>query len=68
MRQDSKHHYTIEILYHFNCGCCENWWSYPYTPNQLHNYELELVEQKVWCPHCGHTQEIKVKDGFILRD
>jgi len=26
------HQYTCEVLYHFTCGVCENWWSYSVTP------------------------------------
>ena len=34
-----NHEYTIEILYHFTCGCCQEWWSYTHTPSKL---EIDL--------------------------
>jgi len=31
---ETRHDYTIELLYHFNCGSCQGWWSYATTPGQ----------------------------------
>ena len=64
---DGKHQYTVEILYHFNCGLCQGWWSYPFTPNQLEDYNMHLpADERFWCPHCGHSQTLKVKDNFLI--
>ena len=64
---DGKHQYTVEILYHINCGVCQGWWSYPFTPNQLEEYNLHLPDdERFWCPHCGHSQTLKVKDNFLI--
>ena len=32
---DSKHEYTIEILYHFTCAVCQEWWSWAHTPGKM---------------------------------
>ena len=60
------HEYTIEILYHFTCGCCQEWWSYTHTPSKL-EMDISLPNnEKFWCPHCGHYQITKVKEGFPI--
>ena len=61
----SKHKYTVEILYHFNCGCCGHWWSYAVTPF-TQPAEIGLSDTKVHCMHCGHTQTAEIKEGFWL--
>ena len=39
--------YTTEIIYHFTCDFCNNWWSYAAST------ELRYIEEKKWsCPHC----------------
>jgi len=71
----TKHGYTIEILYHFSCGSCQQWWSYAATPSQpildkntkrLRGDRLYLSDEiEMHCPHCGHLNTIGVKDGFF---
>ena len=62
----NQHEYTIEILYHFTCGCCQEWWSYTHTPSKL-EIDLNLPNnEKLWCPHCGHTQKLKLTEGFPI--
>ena len=62
------HEYSIELLYHFICGNCKNWWSYALTPTRLEQ-SLKLPEDDiVFCCHCGHKATMKVKDGFIIYD
>jgi hypothetical protein len=46
-----------EIIYHFTCENCKNWWSYatqdewwPRGPRRL-----------MWCPHCGYKQGEKTE-------
>ena len=39
-----SHEYTVELLYHFNCGVCSNWWSYAVTPTVLSDVELEMPD------------------------
>jgi predicted metal-binding protein len=69
------HDYTIELLYHFNCGECKGWWSYATTPGQpiidqnskcLKGDRLYLSDEiEMNCPHCGHLSLIDIKDGFF---
>ena len=69
------HDYTIEILYHFNCGECKGWWSYATTPGQPiidQNTKLIVGDKMflyegidVYCPHCGHCENTKIKEGFL---
>lgn len=58
------HEYTAEILYHFNCGVCKNWWSYATTP-ATPNIELGVPKDiEYYCPHCGANELAKIKEGF----
>ena len=62
----SKHKYTVELLFHFNCGVCENWWSYASTPYDLSksvDYNTPPDHIEYYCPHCGAAENIEVKDG-----
>ena len=60
-----KHEYTVEILYHFNCGVCKNWWSYATTPVYL-KMELGLPKNiEYYCPHCGADETAKIKRGIF---
>ena len=61
------HEYSIELLYHFICDDCKNWWSYALTPTHL-DQPLKLPEDDiVYCYHCGHKATMKVKDGLSFR-
>lgn len=56
------HRYTVELLYHFECELCHQWWSYAMTPTELNSGQsLELNNEKVHCMHCGHTKECELK-------
>ena len=60
-----RHKFSKEIIYHFNCGKCNKWWSisdYHLLSNDTSNSE-ETVPKLVICPHCGHQEEVKeIKD------
>ena len=45
-----KHKFSKEILYHFNCGKCNKWWS-------VSDYHL-LSNKVIICPHCEHKGEV----------
>ena len=72
---ETRHDYTIELLYHFNCGSCQGWWSYATTPGQpIVDQNTRLIvgdkitlskEIEIHCPHCGHLKSTKIKDGFL---
>ena len=56
-----NHKFSKEILYHFNCGKCNKWWS-------IADYHLfskdvpknkEVVPNNIICPYCGHKEEAK---------
>ena len=61
----NQHQYTVEILYHFTCGFCSEWWSYALTPF-TQSVDIELSDKRIYCPHCGHTQSVEIKEGFWL--
>jgi len=71
---ETRHDYTIELLYHFNCGSCQGWWSYATTPGQpivdqasniIVGDKITLSDEiELHCPHCGHYKSVKIKDGF----
>ena len=61
------HQYTVEVIYHFTCGVCENWWSYAVTPFvQPIEFDAGVTDERIYCPHCGHTQTAKIKEGYWL--
>ena len=50
------HSFSMEKIYHFNCGECKNWWS----------HATDMVYrrgQNMSCPHCGEKRGIVKKDG-----
>ena len=56
-----KHRYSKEILYHFNCGKCNKWWSVA----DYHLFSNKVSENKkkthdlITCPYCEHKEKIK---------
>ena len=61
-----KHEYSIEVLYHFNCSVCSNWWSYATTPSYINNISLSLPDYiDYYCPHCGADEKVTVKRGIF---
>jgi len=61
-----KHSYTVETLYHFNCGVCQNWWSYAVTPTIIREADLQIPTNiEYYCPHCGADETAIVKEGFL---
>ena len=64
----NQHQFTVEVLYHFTCGCCNNWWSYAVTPfvQPLEFDPFVSDGTKTHCPHCGHVQTTKIKEGYLL--
>jgi len=61
----NQHQYTVEVLYHFTCGFCNHWWSYAVTPF-VQPVEIGVTDKRIYCPHCGHTQSAKIKEGYCL--
>ena len=61
------HHYTKELLYHFNCSNCKKWWSYAapdkYDPGR-DNSDIGPVpsSRMMFCPHCGHQSLCRKKE------
>jgi len=56
-----KHKFSKEILYHFNCGVCDKWWSiadHHLFSNNVPKSE-HMVPNLIICPHCGHKEEVK---------
>jgi|TARA_R110002020_G_scaffold234620_1_gene446678 DNA-directed RNA polymerase subunit RPC12/RpoP len=50
-----RHKYSKEILYHFNCGKCNKWWSIA----DYHLFSNDILKNKITCPSCGHKEEVK---------
>ena len=43
--------YNKEVIYHFSCEKCENWWSYPSSEDLVDFWDPKM---QTWvCPHCG---------------
>ena len=60
-----KHQYTVELLFHFNCGTCQNWWSYATTPDITYMRDLEMPSGiDYYCPHCGVAEKVELKKNF----
>ncbi len=50
-----KHKFSKEILYHFNCGKCNKWWSI----SDYHLLSNTIPEtNKIICPHCEHKEKL----------
>ena len=47
-----KHKFSKEILYHFNCGKCEKWWT-------IADHHFLSKSNLIICPHCGYKEKIK---------
>ena len=67
LKECMKHQYTVELLFHFNCGTCKNWWSYATTPSCLSgSIEYNSLPENIdyYCPHCGAAEKVEIKGGF----
>jgi len=63
------HQFTIEILYHFNCGKCKGWWSYALTPEyKFQHLGWGMSGKFQHCPHCGAEAESEIKENFFEKD
>ena len=54
------HEYSSEIIYHFNCSECKNWWSYATTYSDEYPITKEL-----YCPFCGYKDFPSKKDQLL---
>jgi hypothetical protein len=64
----NQHQYTVEVIYHFTCGCCNNWWSYAETPPTQKSFKFGVTDKRIYCPHCGRVRTAKIKEGFWLEN
>ena len=54
----SEHEYVWELLYHMNCGECQNWWSYATDSNgKIQHFEWGMTGKKMHCPHSCAEKE-----------
>ena len=61
-----SHEFTVEVLYHFNCGECKNWWSQTSTPDSNQTtLTCGVVGKYIYCPHCGANEKAIIKEGFL---
>ena len=61
-----SHEFTVEVLYHFNCHECKNWWGHTMTPVFQHQHlTYGMVGKDIHCPHCGLKSDVKVKENFF---
>jgi DNA-directed RNA polymerase subunit RPC12/RpoP len=51
MNQKKQHKFSVEQLFHFNCGECKKWWS-------IGDFHL-LKQDEISCPHCGYKTDFK---------
>ena len=59
-----SHEFTVEVLYHFNCGQCKNWWSYATTWAM----KGSVYGKYFYCPHCGHESIAEIKKDFFEKN
>ena len=43
--------FSKELLYHFSCESCHNWWSFPSTA------EIRFRHKSWYCPHCQYEHK-----------
>ena len=55
--------YTFEILYHFTCLKCKNWWSYSITPSS-DKMNFNINDHTIHCMHCGNVGKPIINAGF----
>jgi hypothetical protein len=54
-----QHKVSKEILYHFNCGKCNKWWSIAdYHLLSINNLNGLDYKKQMSCPHCQHKETI----------
>jgi len=54
-----RHKVSKEVLYHFNCGKCNKWWSIAdYHLLSIANPKGLNYEKPMSCPHCQHKETI----------
>ncbi len=58
-----KIEYTFELLYHFTCLQCKNWWSYSITPSN-NKMSFNIDDRPMFCMHCGTEGKAIIKKGF----
>ena len=58
-----KIEYTFELLYHFTCLQCKNWWSYSITPSS-NKVSMNIDDRAINCMHCGTEGKAIIKKGF----
>tara|TARA_B100001750_G_scaffold26415_1_gene17483 strand:+ start:489 stop:710 length:222 start_codon:yes stop_codon:yes gene_type:complete len=58
-----KIEYTFELLYHFTCKQCKNWWSYSITPSS-NKVSFNIDDRPIHCMHCGTKGKAIIKKGF----
>ena len=56
--EEKEHEYTLEVIFHFTCSKCCNWWSYA----SLENKNLPFGS-RMYCPHCGQKSNLKKKEN-----
>ena len=65
-----SHEYTVDRVYHFTCGGCQQSWSYAsdhvVPSRKLHRYwpHKDLGLHEMNCPHCGMKRIIMAKDNY----
>ncbi len=53
------HKVSKEVLYHFNCGKCNKWWSVSdYHLLSLDNHKDLNYINPITCPHCEHKEKV----------
>ena len=55
----TDHTYSIEQLYHFKCGKCNNWWTISDFPVVSKDYK------EITCPHCSTTLSYKEINNYV---
>ena len=61
----NRHEYSSEIIWHFTCGQCDNWWSQSTTPINYDYQSLHFPVHKVLiCPHCGTPNFVQPKPNL----
>ena len=54
--------FSTELIFHFVCSDCRNWWSYAVSTEHSCAEEFAMEERELMCPFCGYKEKHQKKE------